>query len=313
MKAAIVVSFDDPFLPLGLGLILSLRTVGVDPDVIDIVHVDFGNSDRTKAALEPLGVRSVPFKSADYYSFPLEKAYYAAQVCRPVIPDLIPGYHSYLWLDSDTWIQLRNAPYTLLNIALRQPQRAVLSPAVSHYYPASLVGMHSRISGLYRCYLAALGDDKEEEAARYSANVILSSGVVAMSAACPVWSRWRAAVEAFFPREYYKGPLGDDKHGAEQLALNYVCYRDKSFVPADPLYNFHCNENPPVRLADGRVVTQGFPEHAIGVVHLAGFPDWARVYLARGLLFDSGRYLDDENRAGLERIAHYALAKTLVT
>jgi len=30
-----------------------------------------------------------------------------AQVCRPFIPQIFPGYRCYLYLDSDCWVQKR--------------------------------------------------------------------------------------------------------------------------------------------------------------------------------------------------------------
>lgn len=31
--------------------------------------------------------------------------YRLGQACRPLLPDYLPGYSNYMWIDADAWIQ----------------------------------------------------------------------------------------------------------------------------------------------------------------------------------------------------------------
>ena len=307
MHLAIAFSFDEAFAPLGLGLVESLRALGLPNGQIALVHVDIGVGPRTQERLAAAGVRSVPFDPSRHFRFAVERAYYGAQLCRPLLPEIAPGFGAYLWLDADAWVQDKLVIETMLTGALQYPALTSIVPIADHSYTTAMLNSHNRTNGLYRIYNAALDGD-QEQVKRYAFYPMLSTGAFAMAAACPNWSKWRETIEQFFPKSYYRGPFGDDRHGLEQLALNYVCYRDKSFLPLAAFYNYHCHERIPMRRGpDDAVCVRLHPFDRIGLVHLSCFPDAARIYLEEGLLFRRGAYLDAEGRAALSRIARYRL------
>jgi hypothetical protein len=83
------------------------------------------------------------------------------------------------------------------------------------------------------------------------------------------------------------------------LSLNYLAAQTGRAVLVDPLFNFTCIWALPFRDEKGVVRVPLPPNAAIGIVHLSMWKGRRQFYLERGLLFQEGRYLSDEERRSL--------------
>ena len=105
-RSAIVCAADEKFFGFAKGLILSIRAhFGTR---FDIHFIDLGLSSRSMDWLESQDAAVTCFDFRSVISMkrnPTLPDYIGAMICRPLLPSVLPGYETYIWMDSDTWIQ----------------------------------------------------------------------------------------------------------------------------------------------------------------------------------------------------------------
>jgi len=291
VQTAIVFACDEAYAFLAQGLVLSLADAGYPNGNAKLFLIDIGCGPQTTAWMTERAVNIVPFdatlipeKVMSVIS-PVQRA----QVVRPWLPDLFPGFELLIWLDCDLWLQNAEVIHHITAGANVLPQAVIAAPAISNYHLRFyLKGGIEGLLTMQRLWYASCYD---EDFANEISNVMhYSSGVVGMRRSSPVWALWRQEIEQVYPVMAAR----DRRmlHLAEQIALNAVIFRTDQIVRLDPLYNFHCNGGGAVRIANGQVMTNlMLPVREIGVVHLANWSHLRRQYIQNRLLYRGGDYL----------------------
>lgn len=298
-STAVVFSFDEGFAPLGKGLVHSILEQAM-PGEFALKLVDIGCSPETVTWMKERGVDVKRFNRSDYYPRRLKglKSYQDAELCRPFVPEMFPGYEIYVWCDADTWIQ-NIASLRLYRDAVRSnPSHIAISPlldtAYQFYYQDS--GEFSRYNQIW--FSESYGP---EFAKNYSSRTIFSAGVLAMRGDNPIWKAWAREVSAVFQRRYSSH---DIRHVAEQVALNYLVYAFNKYTPLEAIHNYNCHIGCAVR-RNGRVVLNNFPFREVGIVHLTLSGRKMKEYIEGGLLYQEGKYLSADELNKLATVAHY--------
>jgi len=297
--SAIVFSCDEAYAVLARGLVLSLADAGFPNSKTALVLVDVGCGPSSLSWMKDHGVQIVPFKPALFPQAIMSviQPVQRAQVVRPWLPELLPQFEHFVWLDSDTWVQNNEFMGQMIAGANAAPEAVTLAPAHSHYHARVYLELHeilaTQLTWYTTCYEPYLAN-------KAASSLSYSSGVFGMRRTSPIWALWRQEVEFLYPA--MAGRNEALMHLVDQIALNIVIVRNPlMIVRLDPLYNFRCDVAGALRVASGRVVTNlMLPPREIGVVHLANWSAMRQTYLDQNLLYRSGEYLSP---AELSRIA----------
>jgi hypothetical protein len=312
-KSAIVFALDEKFAPLGKGLVLSLRGLGLPDESADLCLIDIGCGQETQNWMTGQGCVITRFDdslhSDSLISVPPPRGggnYMKAQVCRPFIPQILPGYFCYLYLDSDVWVQKRESLEIALSAARDSPDRVALAPFVDFSYAFNYAPVEEEnylrfLGYFYDWYSASYGSAVAE---RWKGRALFSSGVFAMAAECPLWKAWAAELGKVYARDYANNPVAF--HLSEQTALNHLIYSTGGYIPLEAIHNYHCHVGAVERdLGSGEVVIKYPPRRPVGIVHLSYASKMMPSYLERGLLWDQGKYLSEKEIAELKQTRHY--------
>ena len=109
---------------------------------------------------------------------------------------------------------------------------------------------------------------------------------------------WKQELATLYSRNY-GGSDNRIRHVAEQTALNVLIARHDLAIQVDPLFNYMCMFGLPFRDAAGTVRVLLPPNMPVNTVHLSSWRANGKLYFDRGLLFDSGRYLSDDEKKSL--------------
>lgn len=298
MRAAIFFACNEVYMPLARGLALSVletlppRAWGPAPEPY---FIDLGVSSASRAWLEEQGIRLVRFRREEYLSLPDGAdlpAYVDAQLCRPFLPHIVPGYDSYVWIDADIWIQGRDTLQTYLDSLLAARGNMVICPEF-HYGYLPFRQLDSMLRFLSHQTSVLYGEDAARER---PCRAVLNSGFFALSGSSPVWENWAVEMRSLFARPGI--PL-QSLHLAEQTALNRVLYDGGKATLLDPVYNYACAASAVTRNARGQVVVGLPPFTPVKAAHLLAFGRYGRMYMEKGLLYRKGAYLDDTSRREL--------------
>jgi hypothetical protein len=294
-NSAIVFSCDEAYAFLARGLVLSLAEAGFPNGKTAVVLIDIGCGTKTLSWMKESGIQIVPFKPAlipQTIMSVIEPAQ-RAQAVRPWLPELLPQFQHFVWLDSDTWVQNGEFMGHMIAGANVAPESVMLAPAHSHYHAKVYLELHEILAMQLTWYTSCYEPYLANKAA---ASLSYSTGVFGMRRTSPIWALWRKEVEFLYPAMSVRNEAL--MHLVEQIALNIVIVRNPlMIVRLDPLYNFHCNVPGALRVAGGRVVTHlMLPPREIGVIHLANWSAMRQTYLDSDLLYRSGDYLSPAER-----------------
>lgn len=300
MTAAVVFAADAAYFPLVKGLILSLMEAA-PASKPDLVFLDIGSTEAQRAWISSQGVRLIDGDSIDR-AIDLKPAYETAsymraQLVRPFLPELLPGYDALIWLDADLWVQDPAVIDMLVGLTANHPDMIAIAPLIdtcywTFYKPAE--EMRVPVELWYRGLFGAA------EAAAHAGKCIFSSGVFAASPKAPVWLRWRDALARAVANPLSQPVL---RHLAEQTALNLVLHEHGGYLPLGSWFNYNLHLGAAaVRPGDNRVVRGLPPFEAVGVIHLSDFRLRAAQYREQRLLFRGGDYLDEADLAALDRL-----------
>jgi hypothetical protein len=298
-NSAIVFSCDEAYAFLARGLVLSLAEAGFPNDKAAVVLIDIGCGTKTLSWMKEVGIQIVPFKPAliPQSIMSVIEPVQRAQAVRPWLPELLPQFQHFVWLDSDTWVQNGEFMGHMIAGANVAPDSVMLAPAHSHYHARVYLELHEILAMQLTWYTSCYEPYLANKAA---SSLSYSSGVFGMRRTSPVWALWRKEVEFLYPAMAARNQKL--MHLVEQIALNIVIVRNPQLiVRLDPLYNFHCNVPGVVRAPNDRVVTNMMvPPREVGIVHLANWSLLRKEYLSMNLLYRSGDYLSPAERARIE-------------
>jgi hypothetical protein len=220
-----------------------------------VTVLDLGLNEHNKLWLDQRGIRVTP---ADKGLVPIATTN-PGVLCvaqRPYLPDLIPNYDLYLWMDADLWVQRPEVIDLYVNSA-RQGAIAV-TPELHITYPGNYIGM-KRIRSDYAAYTKMFNTQVAE---RITGAPTLNGGMIALRADSNLWRQWR--------KTFYDAYIKTGSFYSEQYALNhtvYLCGSRASFLPA--WCNWICHKSLPYFDPKCEKLCEPSPVYTqLGVIHL---------------------------------------------
>ncbi len=201
-----------------------------------------------------------------------------ACVCRPFLPQIFPGYDTYVWMDADTWIQNWRGVELFLEGAARK--KVTLTAQVDRGYPRGgarikwLGQIPAKVRGFYFSNARrAFGFKTAKELMPYH---VLLAGMFAIHKDAPHWTRWQELVK----QAMTKGKV----FTAEQLCLGVMCYLEGYEYEILPAWTHWLCEFKPLWDKEAGVYVEPFlPHNEIGVLHISG---WDEMRLNRSITTD---------------------------
>ena len=255
MKTLIVTAADSNFFPLLHGLLSSLHRRGTLPYDIAVFDVGLRAGERGWVAPRTRHIVKPGWDLPVAQDVRETKPWLRALTVRPFLPDHFPGYEVYVWLDSDTWLQDRDALHAFVAAAAEGGLAAVAHRHPS--YRASPKTLAWRRESL-RTYF---GEEAVEAAAP---NSYLNCGVVALPAGAPHWAAWRRSFASGIARTA-------GRTVCDQTALNRAVWSERlplTLLPAT--CNWLCHLALPEYDSERRLFCEpGGQRTPIGILHLA--------------------------------------------
>jgi len=208
MKLIIVTGGDEAYAPFVADLAQSLLRLKPVAN-FTMGCLDYGLSPQTRDAMSKTFERIVapewPFRPNAQFEMQIQARAFAT---RPFLPEYFPGFDAYAWIDADSFVQDVRA--VALLAAASAGGLAGVVPTVDRSY------RHQKqtVQWVFERYRMAFGT---ETATRLMQAPYIASGVVAGSAASPLWKMWQHRLQAALDR--WDGPRLCD-----QAILNHVVY-----------------------------------------------------------------------------------------
>jgi lipopolysaccharide biosynthesis glycosyltransferase len=253
MKAVIVTAADEKYAPLLRDLLSSIEPHCISLK-IDTACLDLGLAPETRdemsAKVDRLVAPHWPFKPHPVFN---NDPRHLSRAARPFMPDLVPGYDVYVWLDADVWAQSATGLQWLVEAALTADIAA--APTLHRAYEFS----QRDLSWLFERFRMAHDDDT---ARKLISLPYVNAGVLAVRAGSPFWRRYAERFQAALDR--WKGNFLSD-----QAVVNATIHLDA--VRLQPLpcrVNWLCHLAPPVWDPDTRRLCEpSLPYEPIHIVH----------------------------------------------
>jgi len=267
-KTVFVSGCDSNYFPLLLEWLHSFRRFEQSKSY-DICILDAGLTDEQRKRLKP-HVKSItnPEWPVDLPKHKIKGEYLKACVCRPFLPEIFPGYETYIWMDADTWIQSWNAVEMFLKGA--EKGKITVTAQVDRSYPKGgarikwLGNWPWKVRGFY--FSNALRAFDFKTAKDLLSYHVLLAGMFALRADAPHWKRWQELVKTAMT----KGKV----FTAEQLCLGKICYQEGFEYEILPGYTHWLCEFKPLWDAEKKLFVEPFlPHEEIGVLHISGFDE----------------------------------------
>ena len=267
-KTTLVSGCDSNYFPMLLEWLHSVRRFP-EAKNIDICILDAGLTAEQIQRLEP-HVQSIvnPDWPVDLPKHKIKGEYLKACVCRPFLPQIFPGYETYIWMDADTWIQ--NWSHVEMFIQGAKKGKITLSGQVDRNYPKGearvkwLGNWPWKVRGFY--FSNALKAFDFKTAKDLLSYHVLLAGMFALRADAPHWNRWQELVKTTMT----KGKV----FTAEQLSLGKMCYQEGFKFEILPAYVHWLCEFKPLWDKDKQLfVEPTLPHEEIGVLHISGFDE----------------------------------------
>ncbi len=267
-KTVLVSGCDSNYFPMLLEWLHSVRRFKQSKN-IDICILDAGLTDTQKERLKP-HVQSIvnPDWPVNLPKHKIKGEYLKACVCRPFLPQIFPGYETYVWMDADTWVQNWNHVDMFLKGA--EKGKITLTGQVDRNYPKGgarvkwLGNWPWKVRGFY--FSNALKAFDFKTAKDLLAYHVLLAGMFALRADAPHWARWQELVKTTMT----KGKV----FTAEQLSLGKMCYQEGFEFEILPGYvHWLCEFKPLWDKEKQCFVESTLPHEEIGVLHISGFDE----------------------------------------
>lgn len=266
-RTAIVSSADARYYPLLCELLASIKAHPESSALAGLCIIDAGLEPDQKSALEAKGCTVVE----GIWPIPLSKRrlggrnFLKACVSRPFIPQLFPGFDTYVWLDADTWVQ----DWSAIELLVQGAQKSGLAvvPQVDRAYGKTmrlgwLGPIPFRPRSFYYSNARKAFDGKT--ARRLFPHPTINAGVFAAKADAPHWTRWQELIR----QALKKGNV----FTAEQLTMGMMIYLENYSAERLPsLCNWLCDTKPLYDPSQKRFIEPYLPHQPIGILHLTGY------------------------------------------
>lgn len=267
-KTVFVSGCDANYFPMLLEWLHSLQRLDLSRD-FDVCILDAGLKPEQIERLQP-HVKSVvnPEWPVELPARKIKGKYLKACVCRPFLPQIFPGYETYVWMDADTWIQ--NWNHTEMFLRGAKKGKITLTAQVDRSYPRGgarvkwLGRLPLKIRGFYFSNALQAFDFKTAKA--LLPYHVLLAGMFALRADAPHWARWQELVKTAMT----KGKV----FTAEQLCLGKMCYLEDFEYEILPGYAHWLCEFKPLWDEEKQAFVEPFlPHEELGVLHISGFDE----------------------------------------
>lgn len=256
------------YFPLLLEWVHSVRSFEESAD-FDICIMNTGLTDAQVKQLEPLVTQiETPDWPCDLPALKTRgRDYLKSCVCRPFIPQIFPGYETYMWMDADTWIQNWNSINLFMQGAERK--KITLTGQVDRAYPRAMrvkwLGTWPwKVRGFYFSNALKAFDFKTAKA--LLPYHVLLAGAFAMHKDAPHWQRWQELVI----QAMTKGKV----FTAEQVSLGKLCYLEGYEYEILPGWSHWLCEFKPLWDKDTQQFVEPYLPHLpIGILHISGFDE----------------------------------------
>jgi lipopolysaccharide biosynthesis glycosyltransferase len=261
MKNVIITCSDSKYFTLLESLILSVINHCKNNDT-DICVLDLGLLDEQRNWLQKLNIKiEDAHLLASGLGYQLKTPIELNVCLRTSLPKILPGYHIYLWMDADTWVQ---DPGALDHYFLAAEKSGVVASVILDRTYNFCKMPNERWKKIYNWYVN--GGFRDEVARKMSTVPVINAGVVAARANSTLWNKWPEVTWKIIDNQ-------KDYYPADQTALNYLIYNKKSItsliLPAE--YNWLCAFSLPVFDANNyKFYTPEPPFSYIKIMHLAG-------------------------------------------
>jgi lipopolysaccharide biosynthesis glycosyltransferase len=178
---------------------------------------------------------------------------YLSRAARPFLPELLPGYATYIWLDADVWVQQRLGLEWLVDAAKGVDLAAVPTLHRSYVFAPRDVGW------LYERYAMAFGAGL---AGQLIAQPYFNSGVIAARAGSPFWNAFADRFQTALDR--WQGDFLSD-----QAIINAVIALDRLRMNCLPARaNWLCHLAPPYWNENAKLLAEpALPFEPLLIVH----------------------------------------------
>ncbi|MCE9524213.1 MAG: hypothetical protein K8S25_17480 [Alphaproteobacteria bacterium] len=222
MRLMIVTGGDEAYAPFVADLALSLNQCRKKL-TFAMGCLDYGllpeTRERLKKQFDTIAKPAWPFRPHAQFDNQIQARAFAT---RPFLPDLFPGYDAYAWIDADSVVQDLRA-LVLLATSCGNGLAGVV-PTVDRSYRHQ----SQNVEWVFERNRMAFGADTARQMMN---SPYIASGVVAASAASPLWKKWQSRFQVALDR--WDGPRLCD-----QAVLNHVVYFED--LPHHKLPSF-CN------------------------------------------------------------------------
>lgn len=256
MRTLLVTAANEAYAPLLRGLVQSLQQWEPHP-FTDLACFDLGLTPENRQWIERYAAHVIE----PAWDLPVDETLRAKHpalrslTVRPFLPRYFPGYDTYVWIDTDTWVQERFALDWYIAAAAHGALAA--TPQVHHAYRHTARSLNWRTTRMQACF--------GQEAVQQSLwETYFNAGVFALSADAPHWGIWAKSFQAGLAAS--QGNLCCD-----QTALNHAIWMHRLPVnPLPALCNWLCHlASPRFDVASKRFCEPAAPGHPIGILHLS--------------------------------------------
>lgn len=277
-RTALVSGCDSNYFPLLLEWLHSVRRFTQYAEM-DICILDAGLKPEQIERLRP-HVQTIvnPEWPVRLPAWRIKGEYLKACVCRPFLPQIFPGYETYVWMDADTWVQDWRGIEMFLQGAAKG--KIAVTAQVDRAYPKGgarikwLGPVPWKVRGFYFSNAMKAFDFKTAKA--LLPYHVLLAGMFALRADAPHWPRWQELVKIAMTR----GKV----FTAEQLCLGKMCYLEGFEYEILPAYaHWLCEFKPFWDPFKNAFVEPSLPHETVGVLHISG---WDEMRLDRRLTTD---------------------------
>lgn len=197
-----------------------------------------------------------------------QERFYRQSTWRARLPELFPGFETYIWLDADVWLQ---TPDALENYILGARDFDVAT--IADCDRNTVLTKFGAGSWRYKMLLQFYG---EKEARRLADLPILFNGNFSARADSKFWATYKQSLV----KAIASSRTGKMKFGFDLLAFCHACYMNKLNVGLLPFRSGYVVGCKLPRIdANGNLVEAYPPYDVIDVLHIAGNYKWKKYML----------------------------------
>ena len=274
-KVAVVTACDYRHFELGRELIASLRAIKQRDFAIGFIRM--GSHELPADISTSVDHTAQVAKDRDHMAAidGFDVAYLGV---KTRLPELMPGFDTYVWMDGDTWLQNIDGIHQAVEGA-QHASVAAACQADANYWARRTVTNHT-----IRAYMSIYG---EEETRKWAVFPMIKSGVFAAQASSPLWTQWLN--ELSLSRRNQNGR--DNQYYSDQIPLHrLICSGRISFHPMRAVNNWLISKSQPiVDMKTRKLRAPSVPWEELNIIHLADPAKEAKYPMANGDLI-SFRY-----------------------